>query len=67
MFEVLLEDIVDRKHPSVVLSKAIPWDVVCGSLEERFSEGPSRPALPARLVIGAMYLKSMYDCSDSAR
>lgn len=64
MFEVLLEDLVDRKHPLVVLSKAIPWDVVCGPLEERFSECPSRPALPARLVIGAMYLKSMYDCSD---
>ena len=42
----------------------IPWDVVCRPLEERFSENLSRPGLPALLIIGSLYLKSMYDCSD---
>lgn len=64
MFETLLEDLVDHKHPLVTLAKTIPWDVVCNPLEGQFSMFPSRPALPARLVIGSLYLKSMYDCSD---
>lgn len=64
MFETLLEDLVDHKHPLVTLAKTIPWDVVCNPLEGQFSKFPSRPALPARLVIGSLYLKSMYDCSD---
>jgi IS5 family transposase len=64
MFETLLENLVDQKHPLVVLAKMIPWDVVCVPLENRFSTRGSRPALPARLVVGSLYLKSMYDCSD---
>ncbi len=47
MFETLLENLVDKKHPLVVLAKMIPWDVVCVPLENRFSTRGSRPALCA--------------------
>jgi transposase, IS5 family len=64
MFDTPLEELINRKHSLIVLSKMIPWGVVCEPLEKQFSEGSGRPALPARLVVGSLYLKSMYDLSD---
>ena len=63
-FEKRLEEIIDGKHRLVSLSHIIPWDCMSRSLEEKFSEGIGRPALPARLVVGAHYLKFMYNVSD---
>lgn len=64
LFEKPLQEIINGKHRLVGLAGVIPWDSVCKPLESRFSEDTGRPALPARLVVGAHYLKFMYDVSD---
>lgn len=52
------------KHRLVRLGDLIPWETVCEPLEEQFCGHSGRPALPARLVVGAHYLKFMYEVSD---
>jgi IS5 family transposase len=64
LFEKPLQEIINRKHRLVMLAGVIPWDSVCKPLEEKFSDDTGRPALPARLVVGAHYLKFMYNVSD---
>jgi IS5 family transposase len=64
LFEKPLQEIINVKHRLVGLAGVIPWDSVCKPLEEKFSDDTGRPALPARLVVGAHYLKFMYSVSD---
>jgi hypothetical protein len=58
LFEKPLQEIINVKHRLVGLAGIIPWDSVCKPLEEKFSDDTGRPALPARLVVGAHYLSS---------
>jgi len=52
LFRARLDQIVDREHPLVKLTKTIDW----GFLAERFgvvySDGPGQPPLPIRLMAG---------------
>jgi transposase, IS5 family len=59
-----LDQIIDMKH--VKLGRAIDWRF----LEERFgavyTDRPSQPPLPTRLLAGLAILKHTYDVSDDA-
>jgi hypothetical protein len=46
------------------IAELIPWDELEGEYAKHFSEGMGRPALDARLVIGALLLRHMTGVSD---
>jgi IS5 family transposase len=66
IFETPLEDIINMKHPLVLLSHQINW----ASLEETFGNlyvpDVGRPGLPTRLIVGLHYLKYAFNYSDEA-
>ncbi|MEE3626582.1 IS5 family transposase [Nitrospirillum sp. BR 11752] len=59
-----LDQIIDLKHPLVVLAGKIDW----GFLEQRlggvYKGGPGQPPLPVRLMAGLLILKHMHNLSD---
>src|ERR1700678_261113 len=64
LFRSRLDQIIDMKHPLVMLGRTVDW----GFLEERFgavyTDDPGRPPLPTRLMAGLAILKHTYDLSD---
>jgi IS5 family transposase len=66
IFETPLEDIINMKHPLVILSSQIDWS----SLEETFGkvyvQDFGRPGIPTRLMAGLHYLKYAFDYSDES-
>jgi len=56
-----LDQIIDVRHPLVVLAKTVDWRY----LEEQFGavycEGAGQPPLPTRLMAGLMILKYTHD------
>lgn len=59
-----LVDVVDRRHPLVLLADEVEW----GRFEEAFgvtyAEGVGRPGVPTRLMVALHYLKYAFDVSD---
>lgn len=66
LFRVMLRDVVDPKHPLVILGNAIDWDVIEKKISPLFSQNNGRPALPIRMIVGLLYLKHAYDIGDGA-
>ena len=56
-------------HPLAWVSNAISWETLIESVGEwllLLPAGPGRRPLPARLVLGLLYLKHAYDLFDEA-
>ena len=64
LFEPELEDLVDRNHSLVQLSKVIPWEDLDTDFGEFYVEAKGCPGKPTRLMAGLLYLKYTYDLSD---
>jgi transposase, IS5 family len=66
LFRSRLDQIIDLRHALVKLAGVIDWRF----LEERFgaayTDRPSRPPLPTRLMAGLAILKNLHDLSDEA-
>ena len=66
LFQSHLEQILNLKHPLMVLAHAIDWS----SFEEAFgcyySEERGRSGAPIRLMVGLHYLKHAFDLSDES-
>jgi len=66
IFETPLDQIINMKHPLVILAHRIDW----ASLEEAFGKlyvpHQGRPGLPTRLMTGLHYLKYAFDHSDES-
>jgi IS5 family transposase len=66
LLQPALDEIIDLKHPLVLLGDRIDWDF----LDSRFGTvclpGPGQPGLPTRLVAGLFILKHMHNLSDEA-
>ena len=64
LLQPALDQIIDMKHPLVLLAGEIDW----GFLDSRFRTvclpGPGQPGLPTRLVAGLFILKHMHNLSD---
>lgn len=60
---------IDLRNPLVRVGEAMPWqtliDAVGASLPA-IPAGAGRRPLPARLMLGLLYLKYAYDLSDEA-
>jgi IS5 family transposase len=69
LFRARLDEMIDMSHPLVRVSEAMPWETLIESVGESLPlvpVGPGRRPLPARLVLGLLYLKHAYDLSDEA-
>ncbi|MCU5784951.1 IS1478 transposase [Alcanivorax balearicus MACL04] len=69
LFRARLDEMIDMSHPLVRVSRAMPWNTLIESVGESFPlvpAGSGRRPLPARLVLGLLYLKHAYDLYDKA-
>lgn len=66
LFRQPLIEMLNPKHPLVKLADVIDWPTIEQSFGAHFASTRGRPALPARLVAGLLYLQHAYDCSDEA-
>jgi IS5 family transposase len=64
LFKNRLCDELNPEHELIRLGKVIPWDQIQADVEPLFTEGQSRPPLPAQLAIGLMILQHLYNVSD---
>jgi IS5 family transposase len=64
LFRPALRDIINLRHPLVLLADETDWDF----LDQRFRSvcraGPGQPPLPTRLVAGLFILKHLHNLSD---
>ena len=65
IFRSRLENIIDMRHPLVLLAQRIDWDAIAASFGKFFTE-KGRPALPTRLLVGLHLIKHMEGLSDEA-
>jgi transposase, IS5 family len=64
LFRPALDQIIDMRHPLVLLAGKIDWGFVDGRFRAVCHEGPGQPPLPTRLVAGLFVLKHMHNLSD---
>jgi len=63
LFEPLLIDFINMRHPLVALAERIPWN----DLERDFAKFYSnvgQPSKPVRMMVGLLILKQLYDLGD---
>ena len=63
-FRPALDQIIDLKHPLVLLAEKIDWRFIDERFRSVCREGPGQPPLPTRLVAGLFVLKHMHNLSD---
>jgi len=63
---VLLEGLIDLKHPLCVVARDLNWELLETELRGFYSEEMGSPGKPIRLMAGLLYLKGMHDLSDEA-
>lgn len=69
MFSSRLDTMLDMRHELVKLAQIMPWDTLRDAVGHKLPAMPAgkgRPPLPARLMLGLLYLKYAYDLSDEA-
>ena len=66
LFRSRLDQIIDRTHALVKLSRAIDWRFLEAQFGSVYSDGPGCPPLPTRLMAGLALLKRLCDLSDEA-
>ena len=66
LFRPPLDQIIDLKHPLVVLAQKVDWGFIDRRFRSVCHEGPGQPPLPTRLVAGLFILKHMHNLSDEA-
>jgi len=64
LFRLELVNLIDPRHELVRLAELIDWSVFEREFGAQFVSSTGRPALPARLVAGLLYLKHTFALSD---
>jgi IS5 family transposase len=64
LFEHRLDEIINMDHSLVKLSQLIDWSVFEREWAGYFPSKRGRPATPARMVAGLLYLQHIFDYSD---
>ena len=57
LFRARLDQIIDMKHPLVVLAQLIDWDFLAREIGVLYRDGPGYPPLPTRLMAGLHIIK----------
>lgn len=66
LFNSWLDELLNMRHPLVKLAASNDSTKIQRTLAASFTSGRGRPALPARLVAGLLYLQHTFDASDDA-
>lgn len=66
LFRAQLSQILNLHHPLCRLSRQIDWSVFETQFGRLYAEGPGRPGLPTRLMVGLHYLKYTFNESDES-
>ena len=66
LFISRVDELINMRHPLVKLAALIDWAEIERTFAVSFTSGRGRPALPARLVAGLLYLQHNFDASDEA-
>jgi len=66
LFRPRLDDQLNMQHPLVRLAALIDWAEIERTFAVSFTSGRGRPALPARLIAGLLYLQHTFNASDEA-
>lgn len=61
-----LEDQLDQRHPLVMLSEKIRWQLFEESFSKHYSTNNGRPSKPIRLMCGLLILKHLRNLSDES-
>mgnify|MGYP003322611758 CR=1 FL=1 len=64
IFETALESFIDMNHELVLLARRIDWSEVEREFSKYYCKDNGRPSVPARKMVGLMYLKNLYNLSD---
>ena len=64
LFRLPLSEQLNPKQALVLLGDAMDWSEIERSFSAHVASTTGRPALAPRLVVGLLYLKHGYDCSD---
>ena len=64
MFRPRLDEQLNMKHPLIRLTGLMDWELIEQHFAGHFTSGRGRPALPARLVAGLLYLQHANAASD---
>ncbi len=66
LFKNLLENMIDMKHQLRLAADDLDWDLIEQELGKFYCEEEGRPGKPIRLMVGILYLKSLYGFSDES-
>lgn len=64
LLQPALDEIIDLKHPLVLLGDQIDWNFLDSRFRTVCLPGAGQPGLPTRLVAGLFILKHMHNLSD---
>ncbi|MCG8604985.1 IS5 family transposase [bacterium] len=66
LFQSRLDQILNLKHPLIVLAHEIDWSSFENAFGSYYCEYRGRTGAPIRLMVGLHYLKHAFDCSDES-
>jgi IS5 family transposase len=66
MLEVKLEDILDKNNALYQLANRLNWEYLIKELGPYYADGPGRPEIPIRIIVGLHYLKYLENESDES-
>jgi IS5 family transposase len=66
LFKNRLDQMIDMRHPLVVLSQRIDWSVFEKEFGNTYHDSEGRPGAAIRIYAGLHYLKHTYDESDES-
>ena len=66
LFQAHFDQVLDFRHPLVLLADKIDWNRFQLALADCYSPDLGAPALAVRLMVGLLYLKHAFDLSDES-
>jgi len=66
LFKNRLEQMINLKHPLVILGQRIDWSVFEQDFGSTYHDSDGRPGAPIRVYVGLHYLKHTFDESDES-
>lgn len=66
LFRSRLGQILNLDHPLLILAEKIDWTSFDAQIDACYAADIGRPGIPTRVMVGLLYLKSAFDCSDES-
>jgi len=66
LFRSRLGQILNPDHPLLILAGKIDWTRFEAAIDACYASEVGRPGIPTRVMVGLLYLKSAFDCSDES-